>query len=186
VTTKKLVIPSIQSAPNIKKFGIKDPDHEGHNYDGLFKSIVDFRKRLDIIADTQAEWNELEVKGRNEEYTCTAWMRDPMAVLQEILDNSKIKDKVVWAPRRMYDEAGLRVYTDLYTTEWWWKMQVASTYDLGLTLGIGQQDLREPYEQDDNSDNLDVRQNITRWLFRHGYGVAVVYDDWQCPRIRTI
>jgi hypothetical protein len=186
VTTKKLTTPSIATETIIRQFGVKDPDHEGHNHDGLFRSTAEFYRCLDMIVDTQAEWQELDVVGRKGEYNCKAYTRDPKAVLQEILDNPKIKNKVVWAPRRMYDQAGDRVYTDLYSTHWWWKTQVATTYNFVLTQGIGQQNLRKPLEQDDNPDNLIVRQNNARGLFGYCYGVAFVHDDWECCRVRTI
>jgi Plavaka transposase len=133
VTTKKLTTPFIHEASEIKNWGVRDPYHEGHDHPGLFRSLRDFFQRLETLEGTQAGWQELEIKGPNGEYKSKAWMRDPLAVLQEILENRTIDDKVVWAPRRMYDQAGNRVYTDLHTTDWWWDTQVSTMYHLVLT-----------------------------------------------------
>jgi hypothetical protein len=178
-----LTSPFIHEIPEIKKFGVKDPDHEGQSHDGLFENTGDFFQRLDMITRTQAEWQEMDVRGRNGEFSCKAWMRDPMAVLQEILDNRAIEGKVVWAPRRMYDVDGNRVYTDLYNSHWWWETQVSSSYHFVLTEDPYQS---KPGEQDDNSHNLNVRQSTPWWFFRNGDRVAFVHDDWKCPRIRTV
>jgi len=124
---------------DIKKWGVREPGIECDN--GLFRSITEFYKRLDDIQATQAAWLECDIEDRKGQFKCKAWMRDPMAVLQEILDNPMIKDKVVWAPRKMYDQAGNRVYTDLYTTDWWWEMQVSTTYNSLLIQGNTRQNL---------------------------------------------
>jgi hypothetical protein len=67
----------------------------------------------------------MEIVGPNGKYKCKAWMRNPLAVLQEILENPTLKDKVVWAPQKAYDATGNRVFTDLHTSEWWWEIQVS-------------------------------------------------------------
>lgn len=113
----------MSTRPDIKKWAVTEPGIEGHS--GLFRSVTEFYKRLDDIQATQVPWLECDVEDRKGEFKCRYWMRDPVAVLQEILDNQTIKDKVVWAPRKMYDQTGNRVYTDLHSTDWWWQMQVS-------------------------------------------------------------
>ena len=70
------------------------------------------------------KWDEAVVTHCEGHMNFRVWMRDPLGVLQEILDNPLIKDKVVWAPRKIYDSNNQRVYTDLYTSDWWWETQV--------------------------------------------------------------
>jgi len=45
------------------------------------------------------------------------WKRDTLAVLQEILDNSNLADKCVWAPSQRFSSSGERVYMDMDTCE---------------------------------------------------------------------
>ena len=63
-------------------------------------------------------WEEGDIKNHKGMYRCKVWKRDPLGVLQEILENGTIKDKVVWAPSKAYDHVRERVYTDLYTSDW--------------------------------------------------------------------
>jgi hypothetical protein len=91
---------------------------------GMFRSVDDFWNKLDKITETHVDWMGGDLQHRDNHYSCKFHIRDPLAVLQEMLDNPTIKDKVVWAPRKIYDQAGKRVYTDLHSTKWWWEMQV--------------------------------------------------------------
>lgn len=134
-------------------------------------------------------WQEADIRGRTEDYHCKAYKRNPLAVLQEILENSAIKDKMVWAPRKTFDHAGKRVYTDLHTSEWWWRMQVCIDKRDSLLTSKGTRQTAQPVEprkSNDNSDHPDVRQNPTRGLFRHGYRLAFIHVNRECRRVRTI
>jgi Plavaka transposase len=177
VTTKKLTTPFIHERSEIQKFGVKDPYHDGQDHAGLFENVNAFFRPLLTLTATLAEWKEMEVTDPKGAYKCKGYRRDVLAVLQEILDNPCISDKVVWAPRRMYDEAGNRVYTDLHTANWWWETQV-STIIYHLVLNVGEGRTSNWWEQHDNSDHLNVRQDLTRGLFGQCDGVASIHDDW--------
>lgn len=54
------------------------------------------------------------------------WARNPVDCVQEILGNPSFADEVAYAPRRefMDEEMKKRVYTEMATADWWWKVQV--------------------------------------------------------------
>ena len=123
MTAKKLTEPKLATAPEINKWGVRKFAFDKH--EGLFRSAKDFYKRLDMICELHVEWEEGIIgKGPG---VGKAWIRDPLAVLQEILDNPGLKDKTVWAPQKVYDDLRKRIYTDLHTSDWWWETQAFTT-----------------------------------------------------------
>jgi Plavaka transposase len=118
-----LTYPKLCTRPEVEKFGTEryasHPDTKG-----LFRHATDFYNRLEVLTETHSPWLTGQIKGRDENYKCEAYMRDPLAVLQEIFDNPALADKMVWGPRKIFDHAGKRVYTDLHTSDWWWETQV--------------------------------------------------------------
>lgn len=97
-----------------------------------FSSYNDFITCLDIIRNTQAPWVQREIKWKPGSTTWRGhikyWQRDSLAVLQEMLENPALKDFCVWAPVQETSEDGERIYTDIHTSEWWWNIQVYSTF----------------------------------------------------------
>jgi len=51
------------------------------------------------------------------------WHRDSLAVMHDILTDIDLANDMVWAPKKLYDRDGNRVYTELWTGDWWWSMQ---------------------------------------------------------------
>ena len=94
-----------------------------------FRSIDDFFSHLDIMRKAYVAWrcaqicptNGIQNPWSNPSY----WKKDSLAVLQEILENTALADKCVWAPVREFNEDGERIFTDMHTGDWWWDMQVS-------------------------------------------------------------
>lgn len=65
------------------------------------------------------------------------WARDPVDCIKEILGNPSFKDKVSYSPRKEYidPEMRQRVYTEMATADWWWKVQVRWTCLLSHSRG---------------------------------------------------
>lgn len=99
-----------------------------------FSSYADFISRLDILRSCHASWVERKIYPRSVgqrsqwDGKVSYWAKDPLAVLQEILENENLKDKCVWAPVKEYSADGERIYTDLHTADWWWSVQVVIIY----------------------------------------------------------
>jgi hypothetical protein len=84
---------------------------------------------MPAIRDTLAPWTKQTIRDeQGKRPDVTNFKRDADAVLQEILDNPKVKDICVLSPRKVYGEEGVRVYTGIETGHWWWDMQVALKY----------------------------------------------------------
>jgi hypothetical protein len=60
------------------------------------------------------------------------WYRNPMECIEELLGNPALKGAVAFEPVKMYtDKEGKeRVFNEMWTGEWWWKMQVG--FNTGL------------------------------------------------------
>lgn len=125
MTAVDLTSDGLSKLEDIKKFGLKRPLARAPP-DTLFDSHNHFYSCLDIIADCQAPWELTRVVSRTNSSRTPLkyWKRDSLVVLQEILENPRIKEKCVWAPTKEYNADGERIYTDMHTTEWWWNVQV--------------------------------------------------------------
>ncbi|KAJ7782948.1 hypothetical protein B0H16DRAFT_1658373 [Mycena metata] len=53
------------------------------------------------------------------------WKRNPVDCIRELMGNAAFRDQMHYAPHRKYrDEAGTRrEYDEMWTGEWWWKLQ---------------------------------------------------------------
>lgn len=54
------------------------------------------------------------------------WRRDPVECVRELIGNPAFKDHLAYLPERVYGDAkgGTRLYDEMWTAEWWWKVQV--------------------------------------------------------------
>ncbi|KAK0243557.1 hypothetical protein EDD85DRAFT_919323 [Armillaria nabsnona] len=61
------------------------------------------------------------------EWTCEVelWKRDPVACIQELIGDAHFKDYMHYTPERVYmdGEGKSRVYNEMATADWWWKIQ---------------------------------------------------------------
>ena len=92
-----------------------------------FQSVAQFHSCLDEMASVMTPWQSILIKGDDnlpEQEPVRYWLRDSLAVLQEILENPELIDHCVWGPVRQRNSEGERVYTDMHTGDWWWKVQV--------------------------------------------------------------
>lgn len=57
-------------------------------------------------------------------------MRDPVECIKELMSNLAFKNHMVYAPERLYSrkEGGedSRIFDEMWTAEWWWKIQVST------------------------------------------------------------
>lgn len=54
------------------------------------------------------------------------WKHDPVACIQELIGDARFKDYMHYAPEHVYmdGEGKSRVYSEIATADWWWKIQV--------------------------------------------------------------
>ncbi|KAF8415219.1 hypothetical protein EV426DRAFT_541755, partial [Tirmania nivea] len=49
--------------------------------------------------------------------------RDVIEYVKLLLHNRSFGDCLIYAPVRQYNSVGERIYGDLHSSDWWWKMQ---------------------------------------------------------------
>ena len=54
------------------------------------------------------------------------WHRDPIECIRELISNPTFRDKLAFAPERVYadPEGSNRIYDEMWTADWWWDIQV--------------------------------------------------------------
>ena len=150
-----------------------------------FTSHRDFLNRLDEMMTCQAQWQDTFVSeeraGAEWGTDLKYWKRDPLAILQEILENPALADKCVWRPRRVFSGEGSRVYGDMDTGKFWWQTQVALVPDIWLIVESNHGEEQGQLHRHPN--HFILRQNYP-WEFEQGsVGLASLYDHWQCCRL---
>lgn len=55
------------------------------------------------------------------------WRRDPVECVRDLIGNPAFKESMAYEPEHVYTDAmgGTRVYDEMWTGDWWWKMQVS-------------------------------------------------------------
>ena len=56
------------------------------------------------------------------------WRRDPVECIQELIGNPAFKDYVSYIPEPVYTDADgtTQIFDEMWTGDWWWKMQVST------------------------------------------------------------
>lgn len=56
------------------------------------------------------------------------WIRDPVACIKELMSNPAFREHMAYAPERVYGtkegHEESRIFDEMWTAEWWWKLQV--------------------------------------------------------------
>ncbi len=52
------------------------------------------------------------------------WQRDSLEVLKDIVGDVRLSSEMKWAPEKLYNTQGVRLYSELWTGDWWWEKQV--------------------------------------------------------------
>ena len=125
---KDISYPRLLGKQRCVAFGVQSQHSYLRNSQAPFRSYEDFISRIDEMAPNQSKWDGRRFSGNVNEHLFAKglryWVRDPLVVVQEILENKSLVDKCVWAPRKIINGEGERVYTDLHDTDWWWDVQV--------------------------------------------------------------
>lgn len=76
------------------------------------------------------EWTEDTVTVETDEgsQTFTVLKRCPVAVVRHLIGLTRLRDHMVYTPEMHFtttiDGRRIRVYSEMWTGEWWWRMQV--------------------------------------------------------------
>jgi hypothetical protein len=89
-----------------------------------FPSANALLRNLDIAAGLQSSWKTASNPLLGE--PCIEqnfYLRNSLEVMKDILRDPSLREDFVWAPRKLYDTDGNRLYMDMWTGDWWWEMQ---------------------------------------------------------------
>jgi hypothetical protein len=68
--------------------------------------------------------NKVGPDGKKLKEVLELWSRDIIGVIRELLENSTYGNNLVFVPCREWSGAE-RKYGEMWTGEWWWKVQVS-------------------------------------------------------------
>ena len=125
---KFLCYPKIKSNRIIRRSGVESQCSWMKPGSG-FKTVSDFKNRLSLLEQVGGEWFVAPLKATEQAY---AWVpkvrqfyfKDTMAVLKDLIGDPKLAPYMKWYPEKLYDGSNRRLYTDLSTGDWWWRLQV--------------------------------------------------------------
>jgi len=139
---KALTMPRLQANEVIYNVAVQGaslgPDYSFLLPTAAFTSVKDFHSSIDELRSVIAPWQQFKIEDPDDpsKDTVQYWKRDTLAVLQEILENTEIANHCKWAPVRSFNAENERVYTDLFDSNWWWKVQVYQSFCRCLPRGI--------------------------------------------------
>jgi hypothetical protein len=88
-----------------------------------FRSHTEFMNNLDLIARRITPWSEGTLVSKITGRPYILRHRNSLAVLQELVGDITIGPQMKWAPVRRVDSDGNRVFTEMYTADFWWDQQ---------------------------------------------------------------
>ena len=105
-----------------------------------FKSIADFKGRLDNIPAKGGEWKECYVTPKQNTPVwappaLSFWLRDSLDVLKDIIEDVRLANHMKWALETLYSEKNKRIYSELWTGNWWRRTQVGTFSNALLMVG---------------------------------------------------
>jgi hypothetical protein len=128
LVAKKLAYGQIESNANIKKWGVESENPTFKPGD-RFASVPDFHRHLDAMDQIGGLWTEGLIDRAADDdswvpHQMKFWFKDSMEVLKDIVGNPKVVDHTKWHPERIIQKDGSRKYTEMWTGDWWWDVQV--------------------------------------------------------------
>lgn len=95
---------------------------------GHFKSAYTlYNKIRDIEPDGIGQhWVLSKIDYDAENLETPYFWRDPMKVVEDLLQNPSYLDDLIYTPCKLTGKFGERIYGELHTGDWWWKLQVRS------------------------------------------------------------
>jgi Plavaka transposase len=72
--------------------------------------------------------DKVDGKGKLLREELELWLRDPVDCIKDLMQNPLFCKSMAYAPERVYtdENAQTRVYDEMWTGDWWWKIQVSS------------------------------------------------------------
>lgn len=74
--------------------------------------------------------DEVDGNGKFLEEELELWRRDPVACVEDLIQNPVFKNLMKYAPEHVYrdKEGRVRIFEEMWTGDWWWEVQVSVFY----------------------------------------------------------
>jgi hypothetical protein len=94
-----------------------------------FKSLYDFKKRIDLLPAKGSEWASKNLKPKQDSPSWVPqhiefWIRDSLEILKGMIGDVRLAEEMKWAPEKIYNSKNERIYSELWSGDWWSDMQV--------------------------------------------------------------
>jgi Plavaka transposase len=94
-----------------------------------FTSLKDFDKRVKLLSSKGVPFRTWNIKPGSSApkwapQLMEVWMRDTLDVVKRLVGNPRWANDMKWAPEEAYNENKERIYSELWTGNWWKRMQV--------------------------------------------------------------
>jgi Plavaka transposase len=108
-----------------------------------FKSYGDFQRCVAEVPRKGGHWRECFVTpGASAPHWApleiSFWRRDSLEVLKDLLGDVQLAESMCWAPQKHFNRARNRLYSELWSGDWWWTIQVYSNQRCLTILGSSQ------------------------------------------------
>jgi hypothetical protein len=125
---QQLCIPVLRSKKIVQAFATPGPNRSFVGEWG-FKNEKEFYDLLDKLEHLGNVWHLNTLNKRDDS---PAWVpeeikfyyKDSMEIVKHLVGDKRLEPFTRWAPAKLYDAEGNRVYTDLWNSDWWWDEQV--------------------------------------------------------------
>ena len=87
------------------------------------RSADHFRELIHEMEDgLGCEWEKetIDIEGSYVDY----WYRNPIAIIRYIFSHPQFLQHLKYAPIKDYNSSGERIYSEMWTSNWWWRQQV--------------------------------------------------------------
>jgi hypothetical protein len=93
-----------------------------------FRSASKLQELVEVLPGApQWHWTDIEPESGEAVADLTMFWRDPIECIQHLLEDPYLSQNMTFAPRRVYTsdaENKNRIYNEMWTGDWWWRMQV--------------------------------------------------------------
>jgi len=94
-----------------------------------FNSAVKLQQLVELLP-SPPEWHSTDIEPESGESLSelTLFWRDPIECVQHLLDDPRLANNMNFVPRKVYADKNKkdRIYHEMWTGNWWWRMQVCS------------------------------------------------------------
>jgi hypothetical protein len=99
-----------------------------------FQSVRDFQRRVALLPAKAGEWQSSFILPGNSAPAWAPrllefWKRNTLEVLEDMVGDTRLASSMKWSPEKHYNSTGERIYSELWSGDWWWRKQVLTLWE---------------------------------------------------------